>query len=252
MAERFESMYDLPGSLEDQLDEVSRFVRELTLASSVQALPIPQRNPARSPTAEMPDPLSATSTPLSPPPLSPRRPSANASTSFSRQRAVSGTSVTSGPPSTNASPLLTGDADCWATLSPHKRVSEFSFGGSSVRDSSGSYASSTSSVPSRASLTNPHALTSATESIGLPFTPELREIPPSTASSLTLLPLPTMRPPSSRSEMEPNRGKSKSTLSPFPTRQDSITKLHRSSTAASQKAAFEKDAFRNSAVLCDV
>ena len=148
--------------------------------------------------------------------------------------------------------VLTGDADCWATLSPHKRVSEFSYGGSSVRDSSGSYASSTSSVPSRASLTHPHALTSATESMGLPFTPELREIPPSTASFLTLLPPPMMRPPSSRSEMEASRGKSKSTLSPFPTRQDNITKLHRSSTTASQKAAFEKDAFRNSAVLCDV
>jgi hypothetical protein len=61
-----------------------------------------------------------------------------------------------------------------------------------------------------------------------------------------------MLPPSSRSEMESNRGKPKSTLSPFPTRQDSITKLHRSSTTASQKSAFEKDAFRNSAVLCDV
>jgi hypothetical protein len=52
--------------------------------------------------------------------------------------------------------------------------------------------------------------------------------------------------------MESNRGKSKSALSLFPARQDSITKLHRSSTTASQKAVFEKDAFRNSAVLCDV
>lgn len=251
MAERFESMYDLPGSLEDQLDEVSRFVRELTLASPMQAPPIPQRNPARSPTAEMPDPLGATSITFSPPPLSPRRPSANASTSFSRHRAVSATSVTSGPPSSNASPLLTGDTDCWTTLSPRKRVSEFSFGGSSVRDSSGSYASSTSSVPSRASLTQ-HAFIPATESIGLPFTPELREIAPSDASSLTLLPPPAMRPASSRSEMEFGRGKSNAALSPFPARQDSITKLHRSSTTASQRAVFEKDAFRNSAVLCDV
>ncbi|KAL1608817.1 hypothetical protein SLS59_002008 [Nothophoma quercina] len=58
MAERFDSMYDLPGTLEDQLDEVSRFVRDLTIANPVtQAPPIPQRNPARSPIAEITDPL---------------------------------------------------------------------------------------------------------------------------------------------------------------------------------------------------
>ena len=232
MAEHFESMYDLPGSLEDQLDEVSRFVRELTLARPMQAPPIPQRNSARPPTAEMPDLLSATSIPLFPLPLSPLRPSANVSTYLSRQRTVSATSATS---DSNVSPVLTGDADC-----------------SSVRDSSSSSTSSTSSVPSRASLTIPRVLTSATESFGLSFTPELREIAPSGASYMTLLPPSAIRPPSSRSEMGLNRGSSKSALSPFPARQDSITMLHRSSTTASQKARFEKDAFRNSAVLCDV
>ncbi|KAF1933604.1 uncharacterized protein M421DRAFT_88780 [Didymella exigua CBS 183.55] len=51
---------------------------------------------------------------------------------------------------------------------------------------------------------------------------------------------------------ETSRVRSTSRLSPFPARQRSITKLHRSGTTASQEAAFEKDAFRNAAVLCDV
>ncbi|KAI4945703.1 hypothetical protein J4E91_007614 [Alternaria rosae] len=41
-------------------------------------------------------------------------------------------------------------------------------------------------------------------------------------------------------------------LSPYPSSQPEIMKLHRSSTTTSQKAAFEKEAFRNSAILCDV
>lgn len=41
-------------------------------------------------------------------------------------------------------------------------------------------------------------------------------------------------------------------LSPYPSTQPEIVKLHRSSTTASQKAVFEKEAFRNSAVLCDM
>ncbi|KAF2994586.1 hypothetical protein E8E13_001656 [Curvularia kusanoi] len=250
MAERFDSMYDLPGSLEDQLDEVTRFVQELALASPVNAPPIPQRNPARSPTTELPDPFSTAPIPLSPPPLSPRRPSANASTSFSRQRAVSATSVTSGSLGSDASPQLTGNAE-WATTPPCKRVSDFSFGGSSVRDSTGSYASSASSAPSRGSLNSRHAFASVTESIRLPLTPELSETVPSRISSLTPLPPPAIRPTSAQST-DVSRSKSTVTLSPFPAQQESITMLHRSSTTASQKAAFEKDAFRNSAVLCDV
>lgn len=253
MAERFDSMYDLPGTLEDQLDEVSRFVRDLTLANPItQAPPIPQRNPARSPIAEITDPLSIHRTSMSPPALSPRRTSMKVSSSHSRQRSLSAASLTSRPTSNDISPTLTKGNFATPPTPPRKRVSEFSFGGSSTRDSTSSYASSTSSIPSRTSINSSHTFISVTKSLPLPRTPELSETMQPNTSSLTLLPSPAMRPTSAQSTPDIGRTRSNSTLSPFPARQDSITKLHRSSTTASQKAAFEKDAFRNSAVLCDV
>lgn len=250
MAERFDSMYNLPGSLEDQLEEVSRFVQELALVNPLaQAPPIPRRNPARSPTAEILDPLSTTSVPLSPPAVSPRRASLKAARPQAKQRSASAASLKSGPTSNGYSPTLAGPSQ---PTPPRKCVSGFSFGGSSTRDSTSSYASSTSSIASRGSLNTRNTLISLTESLPLPRTPELSEAMQPNTSSVTLLPPPVMRPSSAQSTPDISRVKSNSTLSPFPARQDSITKLHRSSTTASQKAAFEKDAFRNSAVLCDV
>jgi hypothetical protein len=250
MAERFDSMYDLPGSLEDQLEEVSRFVQELALVNpTTQAPPIPQRNPARSPIAELPDPLNAASLLLPPPALSHRRAGQQMTSPNSQQ--LPAPAVPSSPTFTVAdtSPVLACPSP---PTPPRKRVSEFSFGGSSVRDSTSSYASSTSSAPSRGSLSNRHTLVPVGESLPLPRTPELSETMQSNTSSSTLLPPPAKRPSSAQSTPDISRVRSASTLSPFPARQDSITKLHRSSTTASQKAAFEKDAFRNSAVLCDV
>lgn len=243
MAERFDSMYDLPGSLEDQLEQVSRFVQELGLVNPpTQAPPIPQRNPARSPVAELTDPFGSHPLSLPLPALSPRRTSQQMTLASSRRFA---SADTPSPTSTNVdtSPVLACPSP---PTPPRKRVSEFSFGGSSVRDSTSSYASSISSAPSRASSNTRHTLISVGESVPLPRTFELSEtVRPSTSSS-TLLPPPAQPAP------DLSRTRSASTLSPFPARQDSITKLHRSSTTASQKAAFEKDAFRNSAVLCDV
>ena len=243
MAERFDSMYDLPGSLEDQLEQVSRFVQELALANSpTQAPPIPQRNPARSPRAELPDPLSAAPLSLPPPALSPRRTSQTTLPSSKRRSAAAVTSP-SIPAIMDTPPVLALPSP---PTPPRKRVSEFSFGGSSVRDSTSSYASSISSAPSRTSPNTRHTLISVGESVPLPRTPQLSETVRPNTSSSTLLP--------SAAQPAPDLGRvrSASTLSPFPARRDSISKLHRSSTTASQKAAFEKDAFRNSAVLCDV
>lgn len=253
MAERFDSMYSLPGTLEEQLDEVSRFVQELTIANlSTQAPPIPQRNPARSPTAEVPDPLSMTSPPLSSSAPSPRRMSSRVVSTPHRQRSVSTDSSTSILASTHASPVLSGETVTASVTSSRKRVSEFSFGGSSVRDSTSSYASSASSVPSRDSLNSRHTLYSISKSPPLPRTPELSEPKQPQPGPLSLLPPPAVRPSSFHSTQTVDRVRSQSTLSPFPAPQDSITKLHRSSTTSSQKATFEKEAFRNSAVLCDV
>jgi hypothetical protein len=250
MAERFDSMYDLPGSLEDQLEEVSRFVQELALVNpTTQAPPIPQRNPARSPIAELPDPLSAAPLSLPPSALSPRRTGQQITPSRSKQRSASAVPLSPTSAIANASPALAPPSP---PTPPRKRVSEFSFGGSSVRDSTSSYASSTSSAPSRGSLNSRHTLISVGESLPLLRTLELSETMQPNTSSSTLLPPPAMHPSSTQSPPDLSRVRSASTLSPFPARQDSITKLHRSSTTASQKAAFEKDAFRNSAVLCDV
>jgi hypothetical protein len=251
MAERFDSMYDLPGSLEDQLEEVSRFVQELALVNTTtQAPPIPHRNPARSPIAELPDPLSTVPLPLAPRALSPRRVDAKATLPHPRQRSAPAASSTPTPADNSISPTLAGPSP--PPTPPRKRVSEFSFGGSSARDSTSSYASSTSSAPSRGSFHSRQTLISAGEPLTLPQTPELNETMQPNTSSSTLLPPLAMRPSSAQPTPDISRVRSASTLSPFPARQDSITKLHRSSTTASQKAAFEKDAFRNSAVLCDV
>lgn len=250
MAERFDSMYDLPGSLEDQLEEVSRFVQELALVNPLaQAPPIPRRNPARSPTAEILDPLNTTSVPLSPPALSPRRANLTAALPQAKQRSASAASLKSAPTSNGHSATLAGPSP---PTPPRKRMSELSFGGSSACDSTSSYASSTLSIASRRSLNTRNTLIPVTESMPLPRTPELSKGMQPNTSSVTLLPPPVMRPSSAQSTPDISRVKSNSALSPFPARQDSISELHRSSTTASQKAAFEKDAFRNSAVLCDV
>ncbi|XPS99103.1 hypothetical protein M3J09_008285 [Ascochyta lentis] len=244
MAKQFDSM-----CLDDELDEISRFVQELAIANNTtRAPPVPLRNPARSPVAEIPTPLNSTLVPLSPPALLPRRVNV---TSSQRQRSVSTESVTSQPINKDVS-SVSGYTVTTPPTPPRKRVSEFSFGGSSARDSTSSYASSISSGPSRNSLNSRHALVAVSESPPLPKTPELGEPMQAKTNSSSLLPPPALRPSSTHSAQTADRKQSSSTLSPFPARKDSITKLHRSSTTASQKSTFEKEAFRNSAVLCDV
>lgn len=216
---------------------------------TTQAPPIPQRNPARSPIAELPDPLSVSPLPLPSPAPSPRRTGRQTAPPSSRQQSACVVSPSPTSASADAPPILTSPS---SPVLPRKRISEFSFGGSSIRDSTSSCASSTSSASSRGSLSNRHTLISVGESLPLLRTSELGETMQSNTSSSTLLPPAAVRPTSAQSATNTSRLRSASTLSPFPARQDSITKLHRSSTTASQKAAFEKDAFRNSAVLCDV
>lgn len=247
MAKRFDSMYDLPGSLEDQLEQVSRFVQGLALVDlTSKAPPIPQRNPARSPATEISDPLSTTSLPFSPPALSSRQATTKVQPLHTKQPS------TSPPTNDDASPTLTSEPPARVPTTPRKHVSDFSFGGASARDSTSSYASSTSSARSRRSSNSRHALISVTESVPLSWaTGRTDNVRPNT-SSLTLLPPPAMRPSSAQSAPDICRVKSNSTLSPPPSQQDCIADLHRSSTTASQKAAFEKEAFRNSAILCDV
>jgi hypothetical protein len=271
MAERVDNMYQLIGSLDQQLDEVHRSVQNLTITSpNTQAPPVPVRNPARSPTAEMPDPLSPKLAPSSPPNSPPR----HQNTKFYLPRAAGrprSPEPSSSAPSNAHSPPPSSPTETTSTSrasSPtQKRVSEFSFGGSSLRYSSSSYASSDagassvgwqSPVPllSESSLRRQQS-TSTKKTSPLPRTPEVRE--PGERSdnrNLSLLPPPAMglaapyelERTTSYSTSHTSHGK----LSPYPAAQPDIMMLHRSSTTASQKAAFEKEAFRNSAILCDV
>jgi hypothetical protein len=247
------------GSLEEQLDEMHRIVQGLTLTTSdSQAPPVPTRNPARSPTAEYPDPLSPRLTPrarITPPyrvqtdTTSPYQPPRRSKSPELTSSAGSSASKAAPP-----SPVDTGSISR-ASSPTQKRVSEFSFGGSSLRHSSSSYASSDAGTSS-AGWQSPSPLlndtfvsrqvsTSTKMTSPLPGTPEVRE-PGERADNrrLSLLPPPAIGITTSNA--------SHVRLSPYPSTQPDLMKLHRSSTTASQKEAFEKEAFRNAATLCDV
>ena len=260
-------MHHSAGSIDQQLDEVHRMVEDLMIAPHTSHVPpVPAKNPARSPTIENADPLSQTYHALSPPespprsqnvkkslPRIPQRPEFHEQSSIVRFN--------------NDAPVPTSPADVMSTsrTSPpaQKRVSEFSFGGSSLRYSSSSYASSdagTSSVgwqsPSSllpdSHLSRPYS-TSTKNMSPLPRTPEVCE--PGRKADIrhhTLLPPPAMKLGSLCELERTSTQTSHAMLSPYPSLQPEIMKLHRSSTTTSQKAAFEKEAFRNSAILCDV
>jgi hypothetical protein len=255
MAARIDSIYQSHGSLDEQLEEVHHMMQSMILAIPiVQSPPIPARNPARSPVTEAPNPLSQSIRSTSSPP---RQRNTKISLPQSPQRPMSPDRPTSPQTTINiqapSSPPETMSASR-ASSPNQKRVSEFSFGGSSLRYSSSSYASSTASSGGWSSpgtpLISQQSSTNARRTAHLPRTPEDRE--PSMHSKegpLSLLPPPAMG-YAAHSDLE--RSTSRSTLSPYPAAQPDLVKLHRSSTTASQKVAFEKEAFRNSAVLCDV
>jgi hypothetical protein len=266
MAERIDHMYHSIRSLDEQLDEVHRMVENLSVAPQDSHVPpVPARNPARSPTTEVANPLSRTLH-ASSPPNSPRK-DPNTRVSIPR--------IPQHPRSPKQSLLVKSDDEDPVPTSPtetmstsrassltQKRISEFSFSGSSLRYSSSSYASSDAGTSS-AGWQSPSLLlheshlsrqqsTSTKKSSPLPWTPEVLEPGQKTDNRhLTLLPPPAMRigPPYELERTSTQTSQIK--FSPFPSSPE-ITKLHRSSTTASQKAAFEKEAFRNSAILCDV
>lgn len=266
MAERIDSMFHTTGNMDEQLDEVHRLVRDLTIANAdAKTPPIPTRNPARSP------PLRALSLPspsLTPPSI-PESPIRRQNTRISLPRVPQLPKATEQPPFpsptiTIATPKSPTDTQHVSrTSSPtRKRVSEFSFTGSSVRYSSSSHASSegASSVgwpPSpgtlkESSLSRQHS-SSTKKTSPLPRTPEVREHHyHMDDEALSLLPPPAMGLATPYELDRVTSHTSQAKLSPYPSTQPEIMKLHRSSTTASQKAAFEKEAFRNAAILCDM
>jgi hypothetical protein len=232
-------------------------VQSLTVDVAAQTTPpLPARNPARSPTVEADNPISAIARPKSPSTTSPRRlqtrihlPASPQHSESPDQPASLMPNISLRTPSSPTESMTTSRAS-----SPtQKRVSEFSFNGSSLRYSSSSYASSTASsggwsTPGTPLINHHSSISHKTSS--LPRMPQIREPGERVVNdNLSLLPSPALR---NTSRLDLERSTSQSTLSPNTSLQPDIDKLHRSSTTASQRAAFEKEAFRNSAVLCDV
>lgn len=261
MANRIESIYHTDLNLDEQLEEVHRMIDQLSVADvQTRSPPIPARNPARSPIIEAPNPLGTTPDDWPLPPNSLRQ--QNPAISLSEIPQSSTSPEPSSPIGHNfyghnpASPTRSRQV-CQSISPKQKRVSEHSFNGASLRYSSSSYASSTTSSGGwsdngtlRDSLISRQTSPSTKKTSPLPYTPELRE-PGDRRSdaTLSLLPPPAL---GLSAPYELERPTSRSTLSPYPQVHSEITKLHRSSTTTSQKAAFEKEAFRNSAILCDV
>lgn len=261
MADRVQSVYGTKGSLDQQLEEVHEVLERLLLSMpTTPSPPVPARNPARSPTVEAPDPWSPVLRPVSPLATSPRKQNVQVTLPMAPRRSRSRELPRSPEPTINirppSSPTETATTSR-ATSPTQKRVSEFSFGSASFRYSSSSYASSTASSgrtsnpgTPRDSFISRQPSTSTKKTTPLPQTPELHEPNGRNSSDASpLLPPPAM-PYATRSGLD--RTVSQSTLSYYPSLQPDLVKLHRSSTTTSQKATFEKEAFRNSAVLCDV
>ncbi|KAH7386857.1 hypothetical protein DE146DRAFT_184695 [Phaeosphaeria sp. MPI-PUGE-AT-0046c] len=258
MADRIDTIAHGDGSLDQQMDEVYRMVQDLIIAIPTEpSPPIPVKSLARSPQIEKTDPMAPMMKPESSLATSPRRVHTRVSLPQSPQRPKSPEEPTSPKRSssvrTPVSPTET-TSTFRATSPTQKRISEFSFGGSSLRYSSSSYASSTASSGAWSSPATPlisyQSTTTSMKQSQLPGTPEVWEpIERGGDEALSLLPPPAL---GHMSQYEHERPTSRSTLSPFPPAQSDLVKLHRSSTTSSQKAAFEKEAFRNSAVLCDV
>ncbi|KAF2490368.1 hypothetical protein BU16DRAFT_552854 [Lophium mytilinum] len=156
-------------------------------------------------------------------------------------------------------PELVG-SELSSSASSTKRISSFSFGGSQSQYAS-SYAGSdagssngyTSPMGSRSPIAERRP--SKRGEPNLMRTPELPEMTEHQNTDSTLrwsmekLPQPALDIPP-EPDMEPVSHFQKLSITPLT--QSSPLMLHRSSTSASQQNDFEKAAFRNSAVLCDV
>ncbi|KAG9387769.1 hypothetical protein A1F94_000661 [Pyrenophora tritici-repentis] len=265
--ERTDITYHANATLDRQIDQVHRIVQDLTLTpQDPQTPPIPPKNPARSPTTETPNPRGSKFAPFS----SPRHPNNRVSlprfpsTSNISPNQPTVASLNTSPPSEPSPTETISMARTSDSLRRcASRTSDFSFGGSSIRYSSSSYASSeagTSSAgwQSPAQFSNDYFLnrdhsTSTKKTTPLPRTPEESGAGPiadNRHSSLHSLPVIGLAAPYELQRTSINISQAK--LSPFPSSQPEIMKLHRSATTTSQKTTFEREAFRNSAVLCDV
>jgi len=241
------------------------------LDPAAQAPPIPQRNPARSPVSEQTNlprsyssPSRASGRPL-------RRNHSGDSVPQSPQRSQSpGSPVTQALRAPRTAPVSpSGAISPSGAMSPSRastharnRISEISSGASPLRYSSSSYATSDAGTsfagwPSPGSTQErthkPLEAISSKKAAPFPQTPQATELSPRAESKpLPLLPAPDLTRSMPYESDANTKRNSRSNVGLRSASQPTITRLHPSSSIANQNADFEKEAFRNSAILCDV
>ncbi|KAF2474289.1 uncharacterized protein BDR25DRAFT_256055 [Lindgomyces ingoldianus] len=266
MAEKIDKIHHRTGSLGEQLEEVRRIAIEI----AGDTLPLRPTRDLESPPQGSPLLDRSRQTPLSTETIPtrqyfPPRQSSNNAASFpelSNSEALPSATARKrfsefsfGGPSGGAKSQSLEIRTYETPVAPSsKRFSELSIEGSSPQFS-GSYPPSDAgthsgwSSPATSRNSFLHHQPSKKES-RLPMTPEMTE-PTARPDSTIMPPLP---PPALDIPPDPgvDKAMSVSKLSLVPSLPPDIIKLHRSSTTSSQRDLFEKAAFRNSAILCDV
>jgi hypothetical protein len=250
IAEQVDSIQNRTRTLSQQLDEANRIVKDI--ASRSHFPPTPNT------TASSPDAF-----PLQPSHSSPDRYSET--DFFFAPRQTSNTDRHQSPPPSFDSPEIVAPSSRPRSTLPspeitRKRISEFSFGGPGSRHS-GSVASSEgdSSHDSKSPLRYAYlSRQPSTKGPSLAKSVRDREAGdrPDSGVLSTMLPPPAMTlPPLPDTDAGAETASFMSGLSLGQQSQSArseIKKLHRSSMTLVQKELFEKVAFRNAAILCDV
>lgn len=249
MAEQMDGIYHRTGSLDEQLEEVHRVLAQMAgRTPSIRATHAFESRPPSSLKLDMSQPATPSSDAFSAQQYFPPRQNSKRQVP---SRVPPSWSPSLGVPSNSSSSRPNSPTDS-ETETYRKRISDFSFGASTSRYSDSFASSDAESTGWPSPSTNRNSLVSRQPSktqSTLATTPEIRE-PRSRPDSSVLpgLPPPAIDIPDNSIE----KVMSFSKLKLHPPTQPEYTKLHRSSTTSSQKDLFEKQAFRNSAILCDV
>lgn len=248
-----------------QVGEVQALVQDLAMIDpTTQAPPIPPRNPARSPVAEQSNSLGpqSNSSNASSLPFGRHHSGYFAPRSHQRsQSAIAETPTTPPRTFTKTGPISPSESMSTSRASMHarNRISEFSSGASPLRYSNSSYATSDTGTslagwPSPESTQDrphkPHRASSLKKAAPLPQTPQ-RTSPGQRVDNkpLPLLPAPDLAPSTPCKPEQNTAPASRSIFNFYPSSHPNLMKLHPNT---SQNGDFEQEAFRNSAILCDV
>ncbi|KAF2868292.1 hypothetical protein BDV95DRAFT_630526 [Massariosphaeria phaeospora] len=239
--EKIDHLHDSVGSLGGRPDEVDRIAKHVVgQTPQMPTKPVQENRPPRSlnnPSYEgshTRDGLPSKQSPIMAQPQSPPY-----SPNLPQFPTVDMPEVPSSPTASATS----------STLTTRKRISRLSFGGSSSQYSSSIASSDAGSSVWPTPSTNRNSYDSRLplkSEITLPLTSDFREasLGPQFAYPNALLPPPAMTMPIDSMSI--------SRLSLQSNTQSELVRLHRSSTTYNQRDSFDRQAFRNSAILCDV